>query len=73
MFVDPVLANAAIDRMFEAAKVVVFEGKSYRLKDRIVLPDLRLDPVAPKQRAAEQAESRGRRPAESEGKLRRRK
>jgi len=73
VFADPVLANAAIDRMFEAAKVVVFEGKSYRLKDRIVLPDLRLDPVAPKQRAADQAESRGRRPAESDGKLRRRK
>lgn len=45
VFADPVLANAAIDRMFEAAKAVVFEGKSYRLKERIVLPDLRVDPV----------------------------
>ncbi|OIO04822.1 MAG: hypothetical protein AUJ51_01350 [Elusimicrobia bacterium CG1_02_56_21] len=73
VFADPVLANAAIDRMFEAAKVVVFEGKSYRLKDRIVLPDLRLDPVPPKQRATKQERSPGRRPAESEAKLQRRK
>jgi hypothetical protein len=73
VFADPVLANAAIDRMFEAAKVVVFECKSYRLKDRIVLPDLRLDPVPPKQRAAEQEKSPGRRHAESEAKLQRRK
>lgn len=73
VFADPVLANAAIDRMFEAAKVVVFEGKSYRLKDRIVLPDLRLDPVPPKQRTAEQEKGQGRRPVESEATLRRRK
>lgn len=73
VFADPVLANAAIDRMFEAAKVVVFEGKSYRLKDRIVLPDLRLDPVPPKQRTAEQEKGMGRRPTESEAKLQRRK
>lgn len=35
VFPDPVIANAAIDRLFERAKVVVFEGPSYRLKGRI--------------------------------------
>ncbi|OFZ19766.1 MAG: hypothetical protein A2Z20_00325 [Bdellovibrionales bacterium RBG_16_40_8] len=32
VFSDPVLANAAIDRMFEAANICVFEGESYRMK-----------------------------------------
>jgi len=50
VFADPVLANAAIDRMFEAAQIVVFEGKSYRLKDRITLPSLRPEDVAPQRR-----------------------
>ena len=40
VFSDPVLANAAIDRMFENAKVIIFEGPSYRMKGRIVLHDL---------------------------------
>ena len=35
VFPDPIIANAAIDRHFERAKVVVFEGPSYRLKERI--------------------------------------
>ncbi len=48
VFPDPVLANAAIDRMFEAAKIVVFKGDSYRTKDRIVLPDLRFGNYLPK-------------------------
>jgi len=43
VFADPILANAAIDRMFEQAEIVVFQGKSYRLKDRIVLPSLQPD------------------------------
>lgn len=73
VFADPVLANAAIDRMFEAAKIVAFKGPSYRLKDRIVLPDLRVDPVPPKQRTAVLEESRRREPAESRSKLQRRK
>ena len=30
VFVDPVLASAAIDRIFDRAKVAVFKGKSYR-------------------------------------------
>lgn len=40
VFSDPVLANAAIDRMFENAKIVIFEGPSYRMKGRIILPDV---------------------------------
>lgn len=41
VFPDPVLANATIDRMFDRAEIVIFEGKSYRLKGRIVVPDFR--------------------------------
>jgi len=37
MFPDPVLANAAIDRIFDRAEVVVFEGPSYRMKGKIKL------------------------------------
>lgn len=73
VFADPVLASAAIDRMFEAAKVVVFEGKSYRLKDRIVLPDLRLENTTPKYGAPEARERGGRAAVESGRKLQRRK
>lgn len=40
VFADPVLANATIDRIFDRAEVVVFQGKSYRLKGRITLPSL---------------------------------
>jgi DNA replication protein DnaC len=39
VFSDPVLANAAIDRMFETANICVFEGESYRMKGRILLKD----------------------------------
>lgn len=35
VFPDPVLANAAIDRIFDQAEARTFEGKSYRLKPRI--------------------------------------
>lgn len=73
VFADPVLANAAIDRMFEAAKIVAFKGPSYRLKDRIVLEELRLDPAAPKQRPAMPDERCSREPVESRSKLQRRK
>lgn len=41
IFPDPVLANATIDRMFDRAEVILFEGKSYRLKGSIELPDFR--------------------------------
>jgi DNA replication protein DnaC len=39
VFPDPVLANAAIDRMFDRAEVLTFVGKSYRMKGRIVIKD----------------------------------
>ena len=39
VFSDPLLANAAIDRMFEHANITVFEGPSYRMKGRIKLKD----------------------------------
>jgi DNA replication protein DnaC len=38
VFPDPVLANATVDRIFDRAEIVVFQGKSYRLKGRIQLP-----------------------------------
>ncbi|MFH0963605.1 MAG: IS21-like element helper ATPase IstB [Planctomycetota bacterium] len=50
VFADPVLANAAIDRIFEQAQIVVFEGKSYRLKNRITLPPLKAEEVSIKRR-----------------------
>jgi hypothetical protein len=39
VFSDPVLANAAIDRMFETANICIFEGESYRMKGRILMKD----------------------------------
>lgn len=39
VFPDPVLAGAAIDRMFDRAEVLTFEGKSYRMRGRIVIKD----------------------------------
>lgn len=38
VFSDPILANAAIDRMFENANIILFEGPSYRMKGRIIMP-----------------------------------
>lgn len=73
VFADPVLANAAIDRMFEAAKIVAFKGPSYRLKDRIVLPDMRIDSAVLKQCAVRPEERPSRASAESKSKLQRRK
>ena len=35
MFPEPVLANAAIDRMFDRAEIVLFKGESYRMKGKI--------------------------------------
>ena len=34
VFVDPVLASAAIDRIFDRADVTIFRGKSYRAKGK---------------------------------------
>ncbi len=38
-FPDPVLAGAAIDRLFDRTNVVTFTAKSYRLAEKIALPD----------------------------------
>ncbi len=35
VFIDPVLASAAIDRIFDRAKVSVFKGKSYRAEGKL--------------------------------------
>ncbi|MGZ3385860.1 MAG: ATP-binding protein [Isosphaeraceae bacterium] len=37
VFSDPVLAGAAIDRLFDRPRVVHFIGRSYRLKGKISL------------------------------------
>jgi len=40
VFCDPVLAGAAIDRMFEDAHVCIFEGPSHRMKNRIIFNEV---------------------------------
>lgn len=40
VFPDPVLAGAAIDRIFDRPQLVKFLGKSYRLSGKILLPDV---------------------------------
>jgi len=40
VFPEPVLAGAAIDRIFDRADITVFTGKSYRLKGRINIKDV---------------------------------
>lgn len=42
VFPDPVLAGAAIDRLFDGATIVAFTGNSYRLKGKIALKDTTL-------------------------------
>jgi DNA replication protein DnaC len=39
VFPDPVLASAALDRVFDRAKTIIFEGRSYRLEGKIEIPD----------------------------------
>ncbi|MDZ4241871.1 MAG: IS21-like element helper ATPase IstB [Candidatus Omnitrophota bacterium] len=39
IFPDPVLANATIDRIFDRAEIVTFEGHSYRLNGKIEEPE----------------------------------
>lgn len=74
VFADPVLANAAIDRMFEAAKIVAFNGPSYRLKDRIVMQQgLNINSAPPKQRPTMPQERGDHEPVGSRVKLQRRK
>lgn len=41
VFPEPVLANAAIDRMFERAEILIFKGRSYRLSGRIEMKERR--------------------------------
>lgn len=43
VFSDPILASAAIDRMFENADICIFDGPSYRMKARIVLNDIDIE------------------------------
>lgn len=40
VFSDPVLAGAAIDRMFENAHICIFEGPSHRMKSRIIFNEI---------------------------------
>lgn len=40
VFCDPVLASAAIDRMFENANICIFEGPSHRMKGRIIFKEI---------------------------------
>lgn len=56
VFPDPVLANATVDRIFDRAEIVVFQGKSYRLKGRIQLPNFIGAEPAPKKRPAKSNE-----------------
>lgn len=40
VFPEPILASAAIDRLFDRADIFLFNGPSYRLKGRIMTPEL---------------------------------
>lgn len=40
VFPEPVLASAAIDRLFDRAEILLFNGPSYRLGQRITTPEL---------------------------------
>lgn len=40
VFADPILASAAIDRMFENSHICIFEGPSHRMKGRITFNDI---------------------------------
>ena len=40
VFPDPILASATIDRLFDRALILLFEGASYRLKGRIQVPPI---------------------------------
>lgn len=43
VFTDPVLASAALDRIFDRAEIIVFKGKSYRLNGRIEIKSDKLE------------------------------
>jgi DNA replication protein DnaC len=40
VFNEPILASAAIDRMFERAQICIFEGPSHRMKGRIIFNEI---------------------------------
>jgi DNA replication protein DnaC len=40
VFSEPILASAAIDRMFECAHICIFEGPSYRMKGKIIFDEI---------------------------------
>lgn len=40
VFPDPILASAAIDRMFEDANICIYEGPSHRMKGRIIFREI---------------------------------
>jgi DNA replication protein DnaC len=48
VFPDPIIANATVDRIFDRAKMVLFKGKSYRLKGRIENRELKVDDTTEK-------------------------
>lgn len=43
VFSDPVLAGAAIDRMFENSNICIFEGPSHRMRGRINCAEIDID------------------------------
>jgi DNA replication protein DnaC len=43
VFSDPILASAAIDRMFEGADICIFEGPSHRMKARIAFTEIDIE------------------------------
>lgn len=43
VFSDPILASAAIDRMFEDANICIFEGPSHRMKARIKFNEIDIE------------------------------
>jgi len=42
MFTEPVLASAAIDRVFDRAEIVTFNGPSYRMKGKLSMPEAKI-------------------------------
>lgn len=40
VFAEPILATAAIDRLFDNSHICTFEGKSYRLNKRIIMKNI---------------------------------
>jgi len=45
VFDDPVVSNITIDRIFDRADTVIFKGESYRLKGKIQIKDIDLEPT----------------------------